>query len=196
MTSINLVTGFMASNTLVDTALCKTSQPAGNCKVEEDFLAGLKASPPQRSTYGSPMTFTLARSSMAGCEPNCPEWIFADGVITAETPRLLDKVFKKIGSRKLPIVIRSDGGDPAAAMAMGRKIRERKLIVAVGTTLFAGCSIGKADCRSKPDKNGRSGGALVNNKDYCNSACTLVLAGGAIRLTNYRDGIGVENAGD
>ena len=192
MNSIGLVTGFLPSNTLVDTALCKGAQPSGNCKVEEDFLAGLKASPPQRTTYGNPMTFTLARSSIAGCEPNCPEWIFADGVINKETPRLLDKLFKKTGNRKLPIVIRSDGGDPVAAMAMGRKIRERRLIVGVGTTMFEGCSIAKLDCRSKPGKNGRSRGALVNNKDYCNSACTLVLAGGAIRLTNYRDGIGVE----
>ncbi len=196
MKTVNLVTHFRSADALVAPALCAGTQPAENCRKDEGFLASLKDTaaqpPPARTVHGDPMTFTLVRNSIAGCEPICPEWIFADGIISKDTPALLDKALKKIGDRKLPIVIRSDGGDAAAAMAIGRKIRERRITVAVGTTLFAGCSIGKLDCRSEPDKNRRSRGALVSNKDYCNSACTLVLAAGVVRLTNYDDTIGVE----
>ncbi|TGT50271.1 hypothetical protein EN809_040095, partial [Mesorhizobium sp. M2E.F.Ca.ET.166.01.1.1] len=32
---------------------------------------------------GPPMRFAVVRSSAPGCEPNCPEWIAAEGTIEA-----------------------------------------------------------------------------------------------------------------
>jgi hypothetical protein len=96
------------------------------------------------------------------------------------------------GKRRLPIVISSDGGDTRAAMAMGRLIRARKLDVIVATTLFAGCSIVGAECRSEQDKRGRYRGALTSNKDYCNSACTLILAAGRKRQVELWATVGVQ----
>lgn len=45
----------------------------------------------------SEMKFVVARSNAPGCEPNCPEWISAEGDIAAGTPALLKRTLKKLG---------------------------------------------------------------------------------------------------
>ncbi len=199
MKSTNLVTAFGDAAELVSNSLCKTATPADNCKVEKNFIAALaqppvptKAFQPGRSTSGPDMTFAIVRSSLAGCEPLCPEWIFASGKITAGTPALFKSVLASAGKRRLPVVIRSDGGDALAAMAMGRLIRGRKLDVTVATTLFAGCPIDRTECRSGQDKRGRYRGTFASIKDYCNSACTLILAAGQKRQVELWSSIGVQ----
>ena len=199
MKSTNLVTATGNAAELVSNSLCKTTPPAENCKVEKNFVVALtqphlppKEFQPGRSTAGPDMTFAIVRSSLAGCEPLCPEWIFASGKITAGTPALFKKVLTDTGKRRLPVVVRSDGGDAPAAMAMGRMIRARKLDVIVATTLFAGCSIASTGCRSEQDKRGRYRGALASNKDYCNSACTLLLAAGQKRQVELWSTLGVQ----
>ena len=198
MKSTNLVTASGYAADLVSNNLCKATTPADNCKVEKNFIVALAPTPSSkkyslaRSTSGSDMTFAIVRSSLAGCEPLCPEWIFAEGKITAGTPALFKKTLAITGKQWLPVIIRSDGGDVPAAMALGRLIRARKLDVTVATILFAGCSIAKTGCRSEQDKQGRYRGALGSNKDYCNSACTLVLAAGQKRQVELWATIGVQ----
>jgi len=196
MKSTNLVTASGNAADLVSNSLCKAATPADNCKVEKNFVVATLVPPkefqPGRSTSGPDMTFAIVRSSLAGCEPLCPEWIFASGKITAGTPALFKKVLTNTGKRRLPVVVRSDGGDALAAMAMGRMIRARKLDVSVATTLFAGCAIASTECRSEQDKRGRYRGALASNKDYCNSACALILAAGQKRQVELWSTIGVQ----
>ncbi len=78
------------------------------------------------------MVFAHVRSSEAGCEPTCAEWISAEGRIVGDSAAKLKTAIEKIGKRKLPIVIYSPGGDVTAAIAMGRLIRQRGLDIAVG----------------------------------------------------------------
>ncbi len=202
MTSTNLVTAFGNASDLTSNSLCKTTTPADNCKVEKEFIVALaqpplapKAFQPGRTAAGSDMTFALVRSNQADCEPLCPEWIFATGKITGETPALFRKALAAAGKQRLPVVIHSDGGDAGAAMAMGRLIRARKLDVIVATTLFAGCPVAKNDCGPEPDRFGRYRGALVGSKNNCNSACTLVLAAGQNRLVSLWSTIKVQKLG-
>jgi hypothetical protein len=198
MNSTKLVTATGYAADLVSNNLCKTTPPADNCKVEKNFVVALAPLPaPAKApgsvpAYGPPMTFVIVRSSVAACEPLCPEWIFADGKIMADTSSLFKKVLDKTGNRRLPVVIRSDGGDVLAAMAMGRLIRARKLNVAVATTIFSDCSVTRNDCRSAQDKRGRYRGVLVSVKDTCNSACILVLAAGQNRLVGLKSAIGIQ----
>ena len=198
MKSTKLVTDFGYVIDLVGNSLCRTTPPAGNCKIEKNFVAALspppalsKELPSVRPAYGSPMTIAIVRSSLVGCEPLCPEWILADGKITADTPPLFKGILARIGNKRLPVIMRSDGGDALAAMAMGRMIQARKLDVIVASTLFVSCSVAENDCRSAQDGNGRYRGAIISNKDYCNAACTLVLAAGQKRLVEFRATIGV-----
>ena len=63
----------------------------------------------------APMRFVVVRSDAPGCEPTCPEWISAEGAITAKSPALLKAALKTLGRRNLPIVVNSPGGDVDAA---------------------------------------------------------------------------------
>ncbi len=200
MKSTNLVTEFMPANMLTENRLCSSATPADNCKIEKAFIAAVAKvpAPPaqvqaqrQWSTQGSAMTFAVVRSNVAGCEPLCPQWIYADGIIAPDTPSQFKKVFAKAGNRRLPVIIRSDGGDAVAAMALGRTIRGHKLDVVVGATLFTDCSTSRFYCKSKPDAKGRFYGVVDNGNEYCNAACTLVLAAGQKRLAAHGDKVGV-----
>jgi hypothetical protein len=135
------------------------------------------------------MQFAIVRGSSFLCEPNCPEWIWADGEINADTPARLKKFLKTIGDRKLPIVIRSPGGNVRAALAMGRLIRGKGLDVAVGYTNFTSCEPRQENC----DAGKTSGytGVALTSMGYCASACPLVLAGGVRRLVGTWAFLGV-----
>jgi hypothetical protein len=137
------------------------------------------------------MTFTIMRASEAACEPECPQWIAASGDITPRTPGRLRTALKATGKAKLPIVISSPGGSVEAALAMGAMIRERKLTVAVGTSLSRGCAVDDDACKAKPGQSTVYNGVISGVTAYCNSACTLVLASGSLRIASDWDTIGV-----
>jgi hypothetical protein len=201
MKSTNLVTAFGDAAELVSNSLCKSATPADNCKVEKNFVTAMLP-PPQTQAVpsgisqpvqipGTPMTFSIVRSNSQYCEPLCPEWIYAEGLIVPDTVLLFKKVLKDAGGRKLPLVVKSNGGDAAAAMAMGRLVRKNGLDVAVGSILFSGCTTSRFFCKSSKDKFGRFAGAVEFQNDYCNSACALVLAGGLRRYAGYNPKVGL-----
>jgi hypothetical protein len=145
-----------------------------------------KKRPPAPDTS---MQFAVVRGSSPSCEPVCPEWIWAEGDIKADTPKRLKKFLKTLGKRKLPIVIQSPGGDVDAAFAMGRLIRAKGLDVAVGYTTFSTCAPRQKGCDA--DKRGGYVGVAAPGFAYCNSACPMVLAGGVRRLVGSWAHLGV-----
>ncbi|AZO47899.1 MAG: hypothetical protein EOS58_18215 [Mesorhizobium sp.] len=90
--------------------------------------------------HAPPMGFIVVRSNAPGCEPTCPEWISAQGHIEAGTPALLKALLKKLGHRKLPLVLNSQGGETEAAMALGHMIRAGGLDTMVAKTVFSECA--------------------------------------------------------
>jgi hypothetical protein len=136
----------------------------------------------QSSEDSPPMHFAIVRSDEAGCEPNCPQWISAEGAITPETPASLRKILKQMGKTRLPILITSSGGDIDAAIAMGEIVRAQKLDVGVGWTLFSGCWPGDETCLIPGQQKGIYHGTPVTWRAYCISACSFILAGGRKRL--------------
>lgn len=130
----------------------------------------------------SDMQFAVVRSNAAGCEPNCPEWISAEGAIAAGTPAQLKRILKTLGRRKLPIIVNSPGGNVDAALQLGRIIRKNKLDIAIGTTKFSDCWPGMTDCRANDGKGAAYFGIASDGGAMCNSACPLMFAGGVRRL--------------
>lgn len=137
------------------------------------------------------MAFVVVRSSQPGCEPTCPEWISAEGEIVANTPAQLKKLLKTLGGRKLPIVVSSPGGHVDAALALGRMVRKYKLDVAVGKTRFVGCQPAQEHCTDNDGKGAHYLGEAYASGAFCNSACPLMLAGGARRLVGQWAFLGV-----
>ncbi|WP_217570531.1 hypothetical protein [Mesorhizobium sp. GbtcB19] len=152
------------------------------------FGATAKEDPPD---YGPTMRFVVVRSSAPGCEPNCPEWISAEGTIDAGTPALLRRLLKTLGERQLPIVVNSPGGNVDAALQLGRMVRKSKLDIAVGITEFSGCSPGMKNCRDNDGKGQPYSGVAYDSGAMCNSACPLMFAGGIRRVVGEWAYLGV-----
>ena len=152
------------------------------------FAAAAKEEPPD---YGPTMRFAVVRSSAPGCEPNCPEWISAEGTIDAGTPALLKRLLKMLDGRQLPIVVNSPGGNVEAALQLGRMVRKNKLDIAVGITEFSGCSPGMKNCPDKDGKGQPYSGVAHDSGAMCNSACPLMFAGGIRRVVGEWAYLGV-----
>ncbi|TIX56070.1 MAG: hypothetical protein E5V33_23280, partial [Mesorhizobium sp.] len=120
------------------------------------------------------MRFVVVRSNAVGCEPNCPEWISAEGTIEAGTPALLKRMLKRLGGRKLPIVVDSPGGNVDAALTLGRLIRRSGLDIAVGKTWFDGCMPDDKDCTANKGRDAGYFGEPYASGAICNSACPLM----------------------
>jgi hypothetical protein len=146
-------------------------------------------SPPvEKTKFGQPMIFTVLRLDSLACEPNCPEWIQAEGEITDQSPAKLKKLLTNKDYRKLPILLNSPGGRVEAAMEMGRLIRKYGMNTAVAWSNIKGCISTSHDCLpdGKESTTPHLGYAFASGA-YCNSACPLMLMGGVVRVA----GLGV-----
>ncbi|MFO1032560.1 MAG: hypothetical protein U1E15_00100 [Hyphomicrobiales bacterium] len=162
-----------------------------------DALAAKKKKPaakPSTVTGAPAMSVVIVRSTEAGCEPLCPQWIEAEGEITAGTPARFEKAFKAMGKAKLPVVISSPGGNIDAALQIGRMIRKRSLDVYVGATAYAGCKPSDAQCKLPAEFQGIYRGQMLEYSAYCFSACPIVLAGGVKRFVGGFSPVGVHQA--
>ena len=128
------------------------------------------------ATGAAPMKFERVRLVDATCEPNCPEWLSAEGRIVRGSADEFRKVLAEFGEHRAPVLINSVGGLVDEALAMGRLIRERRITVAVAKTAIAPC-LGNANACGHGTR-----GTPVTLGSFCLSACTLVLAGGAERF--------------
>jgi hypothetical protein len=153
------------------------------------FLAARIARPalkPVESKPGDPppIAFYVATGPANACGPGCDAWIAADGKIDLYAAQRLRKVLAKLGPRKLPLFLHSAGGSVLGAIELGRLARSRNLAVSVARTTPADCP--RDDPHDKACETlKRSGQDLASEFDsngaMCNSACVLVLAGGAQR---------------
>jgi hypothetical protein len=149
------------------------------------FAPPTHAAPKKQARAAKPsMTVVLVRSSETGREPVCAEWIAADGDVTAASPGKFRSALKQAGLKGIPIVIHSYGGSVEAALAIGRMIRKNKSPVIVGNTIFTGCTpYAKDACKPPKEAKGRYAAAPSLYSGYCTSACGLILAGGAVRMS-------------
>ena len=131
--------------------------------------------PPLRPRAELPMRIDHIVSSEPSCQPNCPEWISAQGTIEPGTAEAFAKAVGDLGGRRLPVLIHSRGGSVVDALKMGMLIRAKGLAVAVARTLIANCPGKASECVS-----GR--GQAITGGAACASACVLVFAGGVERL--------------
>jgi hypothetical protein len=167
MLQMTLVTSLDSVDILTSGTICKTNPVPANCwevpvlaqkaprstnavtaEAKPAIVTPVEPETIQRGGGGE-MRFVLVRGKNLLCDPDCPEWISAEGTITAQTPDRLRQLLDTIGDRRLPVVLNSPGGDLLGAMAAGRLIRERRLDLVVARTDFIGCGPEKAGCVAK-----------------------------------------------
>lgn len=136
------------------------------------------------------MKVIIARSAAEGCEPNCPEWIAAQGAIDAQTLRAFKRVLSGLGNRKLPILVDSAGGSVDDALAIGRLIRAKGLDVVVAKTVPKVC--GRTDAVCKKFKQRDIHLALPQTtSSKCASSCAFILAAGTQRYAGAPSRVGL-----
>lgn len=123
-----------------------------------------------------PMRIVLTRSAEP-CEPDCREWLAAQGAITKDTLAELRRALAELNGRKLPLLVYSTGGTVETAIAMGELVRKSGLDIAVARTVFS---------QREPAL-----GSIDERSPLCASACTLFLAGGQRRIVPPQSRIGV-----
>jgi hypothetical protein len=137
-----------------------------------------------------PMQVYLVRSAQPGCEPQCPEWISAQGKIETGSVARFKKVLRRLGNRKLPVLVDSSGGKVREAFAIGRLLRRRGLDVAVTSTVLVPCAPADAAC-----VQAKAAGVLTGlpraHLSKCASSCAFILAAGKRRLVGAGTYVGV-----
>jgi hypothetical protein len=133
--------------------------------------------PADQNQLQQPMKFTRVRSDDPTCQPNCPEWIVAQGKIDIGAAKAFAHVIASLEDRRLPILINSPGGVVDEALAMGRLIRSKRLAVAVARTVLTPCAPSETTCDQHTGKAIASGA-------ICVSACPLILAAGVERYAS------------
>ncbi|TGR74671.1 hypothetical protein EN836_33200, partial [Mesorhizobium sp. M1C.F.Ca.ET.193.01.1.1] len=149
MLEMKLVTSLDSLDLLTEKTMCRRNPVPANCRevpsngkpaevanVEAAPLPAAPAPAPGPQIQEQEMRFVVVRGSNPLCNPDCPEWISAEGTIAAGTADKLRQLLDTTRERRLPVVINSPGGDVQAALAAGRLIRERGLDVAVARTEF------------------------------------------------------------
>lgn len=170
-TILSLIAAFAVVCSLV---LPASAQQAGVRRISPDAPA---ARNPEKRTS---MKVVLVRSSEPGCEPDCPEWIAAQGQIDSSTPDEFRRAFAKLGPRKVPVLIDSIGGEVEPSLAIGRIIRARGLDVVVTKTIIETCDAAQPACKALKAR-GFEPGRPEPRISKCASACAFVLAGGVRR---------------
>ena len=130
------------------------------------------------------------RANKTECEPNCPQWIYAEGEIVANTANKFNQILRVAGGKAPLLIIQSGGGDVRAAMSMGRAIRTRKMNVAVGYAFGLACNANDPFCSETLKSRQTTPGFVSTQPSYCASACTLVLAAGVARIADKNSVIG------
>lgn len=139
-------------------------------------LPALAQDKPAAAPQPEPMRIVLTRSAEP-CEPDCREWLAAQGAITKDTLAELRRALAELNGRKVPLLVYSVGGTVETAIAMGELVRKSGLDIAVARTVFS--------------QRDPALGTIDERSPLCASACTLFLAGGQRRIIPPQSRIGV-----
>src|SRR5215217_5602315 len=115
------------------------------------------------------MRFDVKREGPAEtCRERCRVWVFATGLITADTARDFDRLTRSNDVRGATLVLDSNAGSVMGALALGRLVRS------LGMTTTIGKPLPLPSDRSDPRAN-------VLAQASCESMCAFVLLSGARR---------------
>jgi hypothetical protein len=105
--------------------------------------------------------------SWIDCQPNCPGWVSAVGVVTANTPTDFDEFARGRQLGNTTIVLDSSGGSVNDAIALGRRWRNLGALTTVGTSVQTNTAHGAP--------------ANIAPVAYCESMCVFLLLSGKTR---------------
>jgi hypothetical protein len=168
-------------------ALCGTTATSAQC-VEDKARDPAKLAILALKAVGvdhdaAKMSFRLARLKDAPCTLSCPTWISADGNIVSETPADFEVFLKQHKLPAVAVVFNSAGGDAAAALQLGRMIRNAGFETSFGQTRFSDAATTQTSAQA----------AEISATGSCNGACVMAYAGGRQRHSNAQSRVLLHN---
>ena len=105
--------------------------------------------------------------SWIACQPDCPGWVSAVGIVTADSPADFEAFARNRKLEGVTMVLDSSGGSVNDSIALGRRIRGLGMRTTVGTSI---------QIRSAQGDRTR-----VMPEAYCESMCVYLLLAGSTR---------------
>jgi hypothetical protein len=134
--------------------------------------------------FAPTMSFYVAKGSPDACGPGCDSWIAGEGKVDSAAAGRLLALLRRLKDRKLPIYVQSPGGNLEQALAIGRTLRERKLVARVAKTIVSECGAAPpsdAGCVKLKQSGRELPAELVTRGAVCASACPFLLYGAPVR---------------
>lgn len=137
------------------------------------------------------MWFSIVRSDAPGCEPLCPQWMYLDGNIVADSLDKFNKFLEIHRTEHYPLVLTSSGGDLDTAIAMGKIIRDHQLDVVISQTKFRARLPDADSWKQTSGPNNVYAGHAFTSSALCRSFCAILLAGGVNRNADTNTYVGI-----
>jgi hypothetical protein len=179
--NVNSLVRLNLRNSPRDPASFATPGSCANQEATHCFKLAPKSQAAKAPQSPQAMQFHIVRNTDNRCEPECPEWIAADGPITASTPELFAKFIAKSDKKNRIVVINSIGGDFAAAMKLGLLFRNNEVTVTSGETRYVSCNPITSVCEEVAKRGYVSGTASDLVRDACSGSCMVAWLGGKKR---------------
>jgi hypothetical protein len=201
---LGLVTGPQDLRLFTSPLICKQTPLPGNCREvpSEETAAQIPKSPAQKRpsvasdgplpVVPGQMKISFVKGEGADCNPKCPKWISAEGLVARDSVAELRSLLAKTSDKPIAVVLNSTGGDLFAAMEFGRIVRNNGLSVFVAKTEFKPCGQSVVGCRPR---DGYLVGSVTDSTARCEAVCALILSGGVGRFAGSGASVVVNELG-
>ncbi len=121
------------------------------------------------------------------CPKKC-QWIAVQGAIDKTTLEGFNALVATLDGAKPPVFFNSVGGDVAAAVLMGERIRALGLDTAIAATRVHPKDVG---ILGESPKDAPRGDVVISQRGFCASACSFAFAGGVRRYAPLETSLGL-----
>jgi hypothetical protein len=144
------------------------------------------SAPTQGAVPGPPARPFLVRVN-GPCPKKC-QWIAVQGAIDKATLEVFNALVATLDGAKPPVFFNSVGGDVAAAVLMGERIRALGLDTAIAATRIYPRDVGML---GESPKDAPRADVVVSKRGFCASACAFAFAGGVRRYSPLETSLGL-----
>jgi hypothetical protein len=151
------------------------------------LILALGAAPTQAGVVAGPPARPFLVRMNGPCPKKC-HWIAVQGAIDKTTLEGFNALVATLDGEKPPVFFNSVGGEVAAAVLMGERIRALGLDTAIAATRVHPKDVGILGLSLK---DAPRGDVVVSRRGFCASACAFAFAGGVRRYAPLETSLGL-----
>jgi hypothetical protein len=131
----------------------------------------------------TPLLLYLAKGEPNACGHGCSEWVAIEGSFDSDAGFRAQVFLARLEARGLPVYLHSPGGNTAAALVLGRFLRQHGITAGVAATIPRGCAsaFDESDACRALKRSRQPVVADLRPDVTCSSACVWALLGAKVR---------------